>query len=195
MELDIEKQKQEYLEICRREIHREGLEDLLNWLQKADFFTAPASTRYHGAYKGGLCQHSLDVYEFALKLADACGIEYKPEEIAVSALFHDICKVNFYKTDEKNKKVDGEWIKVPYYVVAEKLVYGGHGSKSVFLCERFMKLTIEEAVAINNHMGMAPGGDTVRDSSNAYEAFPLAWVIHAADEAAAYLLDRSPEEI
>ena len=64
---DVEKQKQEFLSLCRENIHREGLEDLLTWLQKSDFFTAPASTRYHGAYEGGLCEHSLDVYRMAKK--------------------------------------------------------------------------------------------------------------------------------
>lgn len=190
MELDIEKQKQAFLQLCRTEIHREGLEDLLSWLQKADFFTAPASTRYHGAYLGGLCQHSLDVYDYALRVAELYDGELSREEIAVAALMHDLCKVNFYKEDYRNQKINGEWRQVPYYSIDEKFVYGGHGAKSVFLCERFMRLTLNEAVAINCHMGMAPGGDAVRDSSNAYESCPLAWVIHVADEAACYLLKR-----
>ena len=58
----LEQQREEFLTLCRNNIHRDGLEDLLSWLQKSDFFTAPASTKYHGAYEGGLCEHSMDVY-------------------------------------------------------------------------------------------------------------------------------------
>ena len=68
---DIKQQKQEYLSLCREQIQREGLEDLLSWLQKSDFFSAPASTKFHGAYEGGLCEHSLDVYRMALKAKEA----------------------------------------------------------------------------------------------------------------------------
>lgn len=190
MSLNIEEQKEQFRNLCREVIHRDGLEDLLTWLEKADFYTAPASTRYHGAYAGGLCQHSLDVLEYARKLAVLCEKPISDESLAVAALFHDLCKVNFYKTDERNQKINGEWVKVPCYTIEEKYAFGGHGSKSVFLVQQFMKLKTDEAAAINCHMGFSQGGDTVRDVSSAYQAFPLAWIIHVADEAATYLLDR-----
>ena len=106
---DLEKQKQEFLTLCRENIHREGLEDLLNWLLRSDFFTAPASTRFHGAYKGGLCEHSLDVYSMAKKAISAYGLDLSEESVVVSALFHDLCKVNFYKEDFRNQKIDLLW--------------------------------------------------------------------------------------
>lgn len=190
MTVNIEEQKQRFLDICKTEIHREGTDQLLDWLSKADFFTAPASTKYHGAYAGGLCQHSLDVYDFALKLAPLCEKPLETESLAISALFHDLCKVNFYKTDMRNQKTESGWVSVPYYTIEEKFQYGGHGSKSVFLVERFMRLTLDEAVAINCHMGFSEGGNAVMNVGHAYESCPLAWIIHAADEAAAYLLDR-----
>ena len=190
---DLEKQKQEFLTLCRENIHREGLEDLLNWLQterRSDFFTAPASTRFHGAYKGGLCEHSLDVYSMAKKAISAYGLDLSEESVVISALFHDLCKVNFYKEDFRNQKIDGVWQQVPCYIIEEKYCFGGHGSKSVFLVQQFMKLKTDEAAAINCHMGATSGGDSVRETSSAYQAFPLAWIIHVADEAATYLLDR-----
>ena len=187
---DVEKQKQEFLTLCREGIHRDGLEDLLNWLQKSDFFTAPASTRYHGAYEGGLCEHSMDVYDMARKTIEAFGLTLNEESVLVSALFHDLCKVNFYKKDIRNQKIDGQWQEVPCYTIDEKYCFGGHGSKSVYLVQQFMKLKTDEAAAINCHMGAVTGGDAVRDTSNAYHAFPLAWAIHVADEAATYLLKR-----
>mgnify|MGYP004479922405 len=93
---DLEKQKQEFLTLCRENIKRDGLEDLLGWLQKSDFFTAPASTRYHGAYEGGLCEHSLDVYHMAKKAIAGYELELTEESVVVATLFHDLCKVNFY---------------------------------------------------------------------------------------------------
>ena len=191
MELNLEKQKKEFLDICHSTIKREGLEDLLGWLGRADFFTAPASTKYHGAYPGGLCQHSLDVYEYAKKLTFLLPEQPSGESLAVSALFHDLCKVNFYKSEKRNQKIDGTWQEVPVFVVDEKYHFGGHGSKSVFLIQQFMKLTAEEAAAINCHMGFSDGNPSaVRDVGNAWAQFKLGWLIHVADEAAAYLLDR-----
>ena len=187
---DLEKQKQEFLTLCRENIHREGLEDLLNWLLRSDFFTAPASTRFHGAYKGGLCEHSLDVYAMAKKAISAYELDLSEESVVISALFHDLCKVNFYKEDFRNQKIDGVWQQVPCYIIEEKYCFGGHGAKSVFLVQQFMKLKTDEAAAINCHMGATSGGDSVRETSSAYQAFPLAWIIHVADEAATYLLDR-----
>ena len=191
MELNLEAQKQEFLTICRTEIHRDGLEELLEGLCQADFFTAPASTRYHGGYAGGLCQHSIDVYQYAKKLSFLMPSAPSEESLAVAALFHDVCKVNLYKVDKRNQKIDGVWREVPVYVIEEKFHFGGHGSKSVFLVQQFMKLTTEEAAAINCHMGFSDGSaTTVRDVSSAYQQFPLAWLTHVADEAATFLLDR-----
>lgn len=193
MSVDITAQQERFITLCREKIRRPGLDDLLSWLtdpKRCDFFTAPASTRYHGAYEGGLCEHSLDVWDYAQKFASACDCEIPEESLLIASLFHDLCKVNFYGIEYRNQKVDGEWQKVPVYTVNEKFAYGGHGSKSVFLTERFMRLEVSEAVAINCHMGYSEGGDSIRDVSKAYENCPLAWIIHVADEAATFLLKR-----
>lgn len=189
MPIEIENQRDLFLATCREHIHRDGLEDLLGWLQKSDFFTAPASSRFHGSYAGGLCEHSLDVYRMALLGVSGFTLELDDESLAISTLFHDLCKVNMYKIDKRNKKVDGVWKEEPFYTIEEKHPFGGHGSKSVFLVQQFMRLKTDEAAAINCHMGFSTG-DAVRDISNSYQAFPLAWITHVADEAATYLLGR-----
>ena len=142
---DLEKQKQEFLTLCRENIKRDGLEDLLGWLQKSDFFTAPASTRYHGAYEGGLCEHSLDVYHMAKKAIAGYELELTEESVVVATLFHDLCKVNFYKKDVRNQKINGTWQEVPCYTIEEKYCFGGHGSKSVYLVQQF---TVDELMDI-----------------------------------------------
>ena len=126
----------------------------------------------------------------AKKAISGYELELTEESVVVATLFHDLCKVNFYKKDVRNQKINGTWQEVPCYTIEEKYCFGGHGSKSVYLVQQFMKLKTDEAAAINCHMGATSGGDSVRDTSNAYAAFLLAWVTHVADEAATYLLKR-----
>ena len=144
--------REEFLQIWQQHITRPGSEKLLDWLDhKTDFFTAPASTRFHGACEGGLCMHSLNVYH---ALHDTFFTEGDSEEtFAICALLHDLCKANYY--------------------------------------ERFMKLHIEEAVAIRWHMGgfddAARGGCFA--ISEAYDKYPLAVKLHIADLEATYLME------
>ena len=175
--------REEFLAIFRQHVTRPGAERLLDWLDnKTDFFTCPASTRFHGACEGGLCLHSLNVYH---ALHDSFFQEGDSEEsFAICALLHDLCKANYYKTSTRNVKNDatGQWEKVPYYTVEDQFPYG-HGEKSVFLIERFMRLKTEEAVAIRWHMGgfddAARGGSFA--ISEAYDRYPLAIKLHIAD--------------
>lgn len=191
MNLNLEEQKARFLDLCRSAIHRDGLEDLLAWLEKSDFFTAPASTHFHGAYAGGLCQHSLDVYDYIKQLTFLLPTPPSEESLVIVSLFHDLCKVHLYKADRRNQKINGVWQEVPCYTIEEKYHFGGHGSKSVFLVQQFMKLKTDEAAAINCHMGFSDGGpNTVRDVGNAWHDFSIAWLVHVADEAATYLLER-----
>lgn len=179
--------KERFLAICEN-IKRDGMEDLVKWLEKSDFFTAPASRMYHGDYEGGLVEHSLNVYDELKRLLrvypEICADE---ETIAIISLFHDLCKVNFYGTEKRNRKnSEGKWESYDSYTVKEKLRFGGHGSKSMFIAQTFIKLTPEEAVAINCHMGAWDGN---KDVGNAYAQFPLAWLLHVADESATYVLE------
>ena len=180
--------KEKFLTLYRKYITRPGAEELLSWIEESDFFEAPASTRFHGDHEGGLCEHSVHVWEELVRLLKAYPeIETTGETVAVIALLHDLCKIGCYKTELRNKKENGVWKSVPFYTFQEDFAYGGHGSKSVYLVQRFLDLTPEEAVAINCHMGpwdRAPGDYSV---GNAYEAYPLAWLLHVADESATYI--------
>lgn len=186
---DNQDNKNRFLKICQDVIQRPGMDKLLAWLEKSDFFTAPASRNHHLAYAGGLLEHSLNVYDELRRLCGAYSgfATVSEESIAIMALFHDLCKVNFYKPDTRNVKKDGVWVTVPSYSIDEKFVYGGHGSKSVFIASRFIELTPEEAVAINCHMASWDGN---KDVGNAFKACPAAWLLHVADEAATFLVER-----
>ena len=129
----IAEQSERFKKLCSR-IDRKGIDDLMRWLESSDFYEAPASTRFHGNYRG--------------------------------------------------KNADGKWESYDSYTINEKFKYGGHGSKSVFIVQSFIPLEPVEAVAINCHMGAWDGNKEV---GGAYEAFPAAWLLHVADEAASYV--------
>ncbi len=175
-------------------IKRDGIRELLDYLRDTDFYEAPASTRFHGANAEGLVNHSLTVYNWIFKIRDSfhrmnCDICYaSSESLAIVSLFHDICKINTYKIDYRNVKdpETGKWDRVPYYTVDDKSGFGAHGAKSVFLINQYMKLTMEETVAILHHMG-AWDKSTYSDPGKAYDTYSLAWLLHVADEAASYI--------
>ena len=127
--------REKFLQIYQEKITREGSDKLLEYLtsDKCDFFTAPASSRYHGAYEGGLLEHSLNVYEcltqIVPRLHEKYGFTFPDESLAIAALLHDLCKVNFYKTEMRNVKRNGVWEAVPYYTIEDNQPYG-HGEKS-----------------------------------------------------------------
>lgn len=178
-------------------IQRPGADKLLAWMETTDFFTAPASTRFHGDHEGGLLEHSLNVYIRLQAEVYADGVEVAgPGTISVCALLHDLCKANFYKVSQRNVKNEetGKWEKQPFYQVEDQFPYV-HGEKSVFLIERFMRLKSVEAVAIRWHMGgfddSARGGSYA--VSGAYEKYPLALLLHIADLKATYLDERKVE--
>lgn len=186
--------KEKFIEIYNRYIKREGADELLAWLEKTDFFTAPASTKFHLCEEGGLCEHSVNVYEC---LVERYAGQHSDETLAIVALLHDLCKAQFYKVSTRNQKneLTGQWEKVPYYTIEDKFPFG-HGEKSVFLIERFMRLKVEEAIAIRWHMG---GFDDTAKSgsytiSNAYEMYPLAVKLHIADIEATYLREGTVKE-
>lgn len=189
--------KEEFIEIYRSNIHREGADALLDYLEnKSDFFTAPASARYHGAYPGGLCQHSVNVYRCLVdylarpRVQELYGVEVSQESMAVAALLHDVCKVDFYTQSTRNVKneVTGQWEKKPYYTIDEKLPYG-HGEKSVYIVSGFMRLTRAEAMAIRWHMGFS-GTEDARTVGQALSQYPLAFALATADMEATYFLEK-----
>ena len=188
--------KEIFLDYYKTYITREGADQLLDYLLSpaSDFFTAPASTRFHGAYEGGLVEHSINVYECLKdylsrpRVKERYGLQVTEESIAISALLHDLCKVNCYKPGFRNVKDEkGVWQKVPTYDFDDKLPYG-HGEKSVYIITGFMRLTREEAFAIRYHMGFS-GTEDIRNVSNAFEQFPLAFALATADMEATYFIE------
>ena len=204
----MEKVKEEFLEICKNTIKRSGNEKLLEWLLSTDFFTAPASSKYHLACEGGLCKHSLNVYH---RLKDLLLNEYggdcpySDETIAIVSLMHDLCKCDYYTVGTKNQKTydtskvaaadrwqvkhDNSgffiWETVQYYTIDEKFSFG-HGEKSVYIVSKFINLTDEEAQAIRFHMSSWQEGES-KNAGACFEKNPLAWFLHVADEAATFI--------
>jgi hypothetical protein len=187
--------KEEFLQIFVKYIHRKGSNDLLAYLESSDFFQAPASTRFHGCYEGGLCEHSVNVWEELVRLKKAYPeVKVSAESAAIVALCHDLCKIETYKPELKSRKTgrtkrDGkpEWEDYIGYSFDEDFAYGGHGSKSVYLVQKHIDLTPEEAVAINCHMGPWDRNPGDYGLGTAYERYPLAWLLHVADESATYI--------
>jgi hypothetical protein len=191
------KKAEEFISIYRNFIKREGSEELLEYLmsKSSDFFSAPASTRFHGSYEGGLVEHSLNVF-YCLKdylkrdrVKQLYNMSYEDETIAIVGLLHDICKINCYKRGSRNvKDGNGVWQSVPTYEYEDILPYG-HGEKSVYIITGFIKLSREEAFAIRFHMGFS-GIEDKRSIGDAFEQFPLGFALCTADMEATYFIER-----
>ena len=191
--------KEEFIEIFKQNITRPGADALLDYLEnKSDFFTAPASARYHSAYEGGLCEHSVNVYHCLVdylsrpRAQELYGLEYSPETVAIVALLHDLCKIGCYKAGTRNvKDATGKWQTVPTYNFDDPLPYG-HGEKSVYIANGFIRLTREEAMAIRWHMGFS-GTEDNRMVGQALTKYPLAFALSTADMEASYFLENEEE--
>ena len=188
--------KEVFLQIYRDNIRREGSDALLDYLEhKSDFFTAPASARFHGSYPGGLCEHSVNVYrclEAYLereRVRELYGLDYSPETVALVSLLHDVCKIGCYRGGTRNVKgPDGKWQSVPTFFYEDNLPYG-HGEKSVYILSGFLRLTREEAMAIRWHMGFS-GDEDKRLVGQAFQQYPLAFALSVADMEATYFLEK-----
>ena len=189
--------KERFIDLYKTYIHREGADKLLEYLDSpaSDFFTAPASTKFHNNVPGGLLSHSLNVYDCLVsyykseRRTELFGLSDVPDEtLAVVALLHDVCKVNVYKESKRNVKDEsGVWRQVPYYEFKDELPYG-HGEKSVYVISGFMRLSREEAFAIRYHMGFS-NEDDPRNVGAAFEMFPLALALSIADTEATYFVE------
>lgn len=193
--------RDEFIKIYQDNIKRKGSDKLLEYLMSdaSDFFTAPSSTRFHGSHEGGLVEHSVNVYHCLAdyltrpRTKELYRMDYSEETVALVALLHDICKLNFYKIDYRNaKNAQGIWEKVPYYTVDDTLPYG-HGEKSVYIISSYMRLSREEAFAIRYHMGFS-GIEDKNSIGKAFELFPLAFALNVADMEATYYLEGCPEK-
>ena len=188
--------KERFIELYKSTIKREGANELLDYLlsPSSDFFEAPASARFHLSKEGGLCEHSLNVYDClksyleAPRTKEIIGTSYTDESIAIVSLLHDLCKINVYKKGFRNVKDEkGTWQRVDTFEYDDKMPYG-HGEKSVYMITAYMKLTREEAFAIRYHMGYSSTEDP-RNISAAFEMFPLAFALSTADSEATYFIE------
>lgn len=193
IELSAEHLIEVFENVYRANIKREGAEELLSWLKnETDFFIAPASTKYHLAVPGGLAMHSLHVFYELEKLVDLHQIDVSKESVAICGLLHDVCKTNFYSTELRwVKDSEGKWTQKATLCVDDKFP-AGHGEASVMLIMRYLKLTDEEIMAINWHMGAFD--DRVKGGSysiqKAWSLYPLAFFTHVADLVASQFVEK-----
>ncbi len=192
--------KERFIELFNTHIKREGADKLLDFLMKSDFFTAPASARFHNSYEGGLLDHSLNVYDAlsgylnSPRVKEKYGFSYSDESIAIVALLHDLCKIGVYKKGFRNVKDEsGAWKRVDTFEYDDQLPYG-HGEKSVYIITGYMRLTREEAFAIRYHMGYSSEREDPRNVSQAFEMFPLAFAVSVADSEATYFIEGTPKK-
>lgn len=195
----------ERFERLLRSTNRDGIENLISFIQKSDFYTAPASTRFHSCHEGGLLEHSLYVYDrFVAKFNDdlwAEKVNVSKDGLIIIALLHDLCKCYFYGTELKNKKVYSDmgkksdsngrydWVTAPAYTVDDKFPMG-HGEKSMYLAERFIRLNKTEAMAIRWHMLWTEPKELYNTIGNAIKLYPIILALHEADMEATYLLEK-----
>lgn len=170
---------------------REGMPKLLEWLESTDFYTAPASTQFHGVYAGGLLVHSLSVYRYLQNFTKAVKVD--ENSVKIIGLLHDVCKIGFFTRQVRNVKIPGErrWEEEESYAIDDQLPMG-HGEKSVYMIMKYIPLTDEEALAVRWHMGgfddaarAYAGG---KAQSNAYRQYPVAAALNIADMYVTYIL-------
>lgn len=191
----------EYVLDLLRLVKRRNMDALIDWLvNKTDYFTAPASTKYHGSHKGGLVEHSIDVYRCFQELQQTPKFKecnFPDESVILMTLLHDVCKTNFYFEDKKNWKnpETDKWEVVPFYSIEDSHPYG-HGECSVMLIEEYIKLNIQEKYAIRWHMGgfdkLVRGGDNT--VSEVFKKSPVCLCLHMADMMATYLIGSREEK-
>lgn len=189
-EMIIKNNEKEFVRRVKENINRDGVHDLLeHLLNETDFFYAPCSTRYHLCVEGGLVEHSLHTHDIFDQLCSTFMPDFPAESRAVCALFHDICKYHCYNPCKKSRKTGNllpngkpEWEDYTGYDFVEEFPYG-HGEKSVYLLQKYISLTDEEAMAIRWHMGYSDatfkGGQ--QSVSNAITKYPVIALLHSAD--------------
>lgn len=193
------KSTKEFIEGILMETGREGINNLLFWMENgSDFYTAPCSTQFHLAEEGGLAQHSINVYDLLKFKVSKYDLPINPASIAICGLCHDLCKTNFYTKGTKNVKENGIWQEKEIWIVKDQFPFG-HGEKSVSILQDFISLTYEEECAIRWHMvafdaGIHfsyPSGFAFREVSNRY---PLVTLLFTADYEASQIIEANPVE-
>ncbi|NFV47553.1 HD domain-containing protein [Clostridium botulinum] len=184
--------KEKIIELLKS-TERPGIEIIIQYLNETDFFVAPASTKYHGNFDGGLAEHSLNVYNLFKKKNEQFDLGLSSDTLIITSILHDICKVNFYKKQPRWRKNDkGKWESYEGYICENDFPIG-HGEKSVIKLMQFIKLSKEEIVLIRWHMGGFESKENQKDISNSYNLYPAALALHTADLEASYILEETKE--
>jgi hypothetical protein len=199
----LEELKQEFIGIAKKNIKRDGLDNLLAYLDSTDFYRAPASTRYHGSYAGGLVSHSIEVYhslvsEMQFIYGPDWEKRYSLETITIVSLFHDLCKIGRYKSGTRNVKdaTTGEWVEKVVYEYNPDYITMGHGAKSVIIIMDFMALSESEKSAIYWHMGPYDLGtyNSVGDLGKSWNRNTLGFALFRADLLTTYIVENEQFE-
>jgi hypothetical protein len=189
---DIQEVKSKIISILSN-VNRKGIENVIKYLEESDFFVAPASTRFHGNYQGGLAEHSLNVHEIFKRKNIEYDLGLSEDTMAITALLHDICKVDFYTVYDKNVNIAGpgekpKWVKQPAYGVNDTFPVG-HGEKSVIILQRLIALTREELILIRWHMGGYEPKENLNTISAAWNLYKAGVALHTADLESSYILE------
>lgn len=184
MMTDVDANKTRFIELLKS-TNRTGVLNFINWLETTDFFEAPASTQYHENYVGGLCEHSLKVYDTLERLHEEFEFDIDYKSRIIMALLHDICKIDCYIKEKKNVKIGQNWTQVDYWKYDDKNPIG-HGHKSVItIINEGLKLNDIEINSIISHMNGYDKSDMF-NASNIYNKNELTIWLHVADFIATY---------
>ena len=149
-----------------------NIDPMIKDLSEIGFFDAPASTKYHGAYAGGLFDHSLEVTKSLLELTEKLGLTWERSiSPYVVGMFHDLCKCDSYIWDIETDK----------YKYNPDIIIPGHAERSIILLQKFIKLTDEEIACIRFHMGAFEGSEIWSQYGLAIEQYPNVLFTHTAD--------------
>ena len=170
------------------DLQRPGIDDLIGYLTASDFFTAPASTRFHGAFSGGLAAHSWNVYSIFREKVRTFSIDLPDDSTALCGLLHDVCKIGVYTKGTRNVKENGEWVSKEVWQFSDPFPYG-HGEKSVYILQKFLTLTDTEAITIRWHMGFSEPKELYHTLGDAAARYPSVTALHTADLEAAQFLE------
>ena len=201
--MDLEANKNRFIEILSS-INRKGVDEMIEYLKDSDFFIAPASTKYHCNFLGGLCKHSLNVYDNIMALNNLYNLNIDDDSLALVSLLHDVSKVNFYEEYFQNKKLyspqgskydEGgryDWVSVKSYKIKEpelRMVSGEHGFNSYMIIKNYINLSDEEITAIvNHHLGM-DNGYCFKDMNEVCDRYPIVTLLHLADMCSVYFTE------
>jgi len=197
--------KSAFFESRLRDVNREGIEKVIEFLRTTDFYVAPSSASYHSNYQGGLLDHSLLVYSLAFKYREGLiammpELEEKiPEDsLIISTLLHDICKNCFYKQDMKYlKDYNNQWQSYLGYEIDDSFPIG-HGEKSVIMLQDLgLQMTPEEMLTIRYHMGAWDGAMLTNDVKFSYSAamnkYPMMVLVQSADNTSSLVFEKKSE--